>query len=191
MTMEGVHGAEKRELPIGHVTTLAFTRNVAGSMDYTPEAFHRAHPTSDAYELGLSVLFESGLQNLAGTPASYDERPEARAFLEQVPAAWDETLLLSGKPAESVVMARRGGDRWFLGGGVAGAARTLDVPLHFLNGRWLKGRWLVETVRDGPTGLVRDTQVVRGGSISVSVPANGGFAAVACRATPHTDTCYR
>lgn len=186
MTMEGVHGAEKRELPIGHVTTLAFTRNVVGSMDYTPEAFHRAHPTSDAYELGLSVLFESGLQNLAGTPASYDERPEARAFLEQVPAAWDETRLLSGKPADSVVMARRNGDRWFLGGGVAGEARTLDVPLHFL-----KGRWLVETVHDGPTGLVRDTQVVRGGSISVSVPANGGFAAVACRATPHTDTCHR
>jgi alpha-glucosidase len=191
MTMEGVHGAEKRELPISHVTTLAFTRNVVGSMDYTPEAFHRAHPTSDGYELGLSVLFESGLQNLAGTPASYDERPEARSFLEQVPATWDESRLLAGRPGESVVMARRHGDRWFLGGGVAGEARTLDVPLAFLKEHRLKGRWLLETVHDGPTGLVRDTQVVTGGAIQVSVPTNGGFAAVACRATAQTRTCYR
>jgi alpha-glucosidase len=187
LTMEGVHGAEKRDLPITHVTTLAFTRNAVGSMDYTPMAFHRAHPTTDAYELGLSVLFESGLQDLAGTPASYDERPEARAFLEQVPTTWDETRLLAGRPGESVVLARRHGDRWFLGGGVAGEARTLDVPLRFLT-----GRWLLEIVHDGPTGLVRDTRTVRGGStIRVDVPANGGFAAVACRPRAHTTTCYR
>jgi alpha-glucosidase len=132
------------------------------------------------------VLFESGLQNLAGTPASYDERPEAVKFLEQVPATWDESHLLAGRPGESVVMARRHGDRWFLGGGVAGDARILDVPLRFL-----KGRWLLEIVRDGPTGLVRDTQVVTGGTIQVNVPNNGGFAAVACRAKPGTTTCYR
>jgi alpha-glucosidase len=186
MTMEGVHGAEKRVLTIDHVTTLPFTRNVAGSMDYTPMAFHRAHPTSDGYELGLSVLFESGLQNLAGTPASYDERPEAVRFLEQVPATWDETRLLAGEPGQSVVMARRDGDRWFLGGGVAGEARTLDVPTGFL-----KGRWLLETVHDGPAGLVRDTRVVTGDTVAVNVPTNGGFAAVACRWTPHATTCYR
>lgn len=186
MTMEGVHGGEKRVLTIDHVTTLPYTRNVVGSMDYTPMAYHRAHPTSDAYELGLSVLFESGLQNLAGTPASYDERPEAVKFLEQVPTTWDESHLLAGQPGESVVMARRHGDRWFLGGGVAGDSRTVDVPLRFL-----KGRWLLEIVHDGPTGLVRDTQVVNGGTIQVNVPNNGGFAAVACRAKPNTTTCYR
>lgn len=186
MTMEGVHGAEKRVLTIEHVTTLPYTRNTVGSMDYTPMAFHRAHPTSDAYELGLSVIFESGLQNLAGTPESYDARPEARRFLEQVPAAWDESRLLAGSPGESVVMARRHDDRWFLGGGVAGAGRTLTVPLGFL-----KGRWLVEIVHDGPSGLVRETRVTTGEPVSVTVPDNGGFAAVACRLTGPVRTCYR
>jgi alpha-glucosidase len=186
MTMEGVHGAEKRVLTIEHVTTLPYTRNTVGSMDYTPMAFHRAHPTSDAYELGLSVIFESGLQNLAGTPESYDARPEARRFLEQVPAAWDESRLLAGSPGESVVMARRHDDRWFLGGGVAGAGRTLTVPLGFL-----KGWWLVEIVHDGPTGLVRETTVTTGGPVSVTVPDNGGFAAVACRLTGPVRSCYR
>ncbi len=187
MTMEGVHGAEKREVTTSHITTLPFTRNLVGSMDYTPMAFHRAgRPTSDGHELGLAVTFESGLQNLAGTPESYDARPEAVRFLEQVPAVWDDTRLLAGDPGESVVLARRSGDRWFLGGGVSGTTRTLAVPLEFLS-----GRWLVEVVRDGPAGLVRDRHVVTRDTLHIPVPDEGGFAAIACRWTPHTRTCDR
>jgi alpha-glucosidase len=187
MTMEGVHGAEKREVTTSHLTTLPFTRNMVGSMDYTPMAFHRpSRPTSDAHELGLAVTFESGLQNLAGTPESYDERPEAVRFLEQVPAVWDDTRLLAGTPGESVVLARRSGDRWFLGAGVSGAARTLAVPLEFL-----RGRWLVEVIGDGPAGLVRERHVVTGDTLRIPVVAEGGFAAVACRWTPAVRTCDR
>ncbi|MEQ4724210.1 glycoside hydrolase family 97 C-terminal domain-containing protein [Nonomuraea sp. B19D2] len=51
-----------------------------------------------------------------------------------MPAAWDETRLLSGRPGDHVVLARRAGDRWFVGAGVSGAARTLDVPLTMLPG---------------------------------------------------------
>ncbi|TMR25199.1 glycoside hydrolase family 97 protein [Nonomuraea turkmeniaca] len=190
MTMEGVHGGEKRTLTTAHVTTLPFTRNVIGSMDYTPMAFHRpSRPTSDAHELGLAVTYESGLQNLAGTVESYRARPEAERFLEQVPTAWDETRLLSGRPADHVVLARRSGDRWFVGAGVSGAARTLDVPLSMLH-----GRWLVEVVRDGTDGLVRESHVIdgRGGDrLQVPVTAEGGFAAIACRWHATITTCDR
>ncbi|MEU7743518.1 glycoside hydrolase family 97 catalytic domain-containing protein [Nonomuraea sp. NPDC049158] len=189
MTMEGVHGGEKRTLTTAHITTLPFTRNVVGSMDYTPMAFHRAgRPTSDAHELGLAVTYESGLQDLAGTVESYQARPEAERFLEQVPTAWDETRLLSGRPADHVVLARRSGDRWFVGAGISGAARTLDVPLSML-----RGRWLVEVVRDGQSGLVRESHVVDGprGRLSVPVPAEGGYAAIACRWHPRITTCDR
>jgi alpha-glucosidase len=185
MTMEGVHGAEKRTITAGHITTLPFTRNVVGSMDYTPMGFHRSRPTSDAYELALSVIFESGLQDLAGTPESYDARPEAVRFLEQVPTVWDETRLLAGRPAESAVFARRSGDRWFLGGGFAGPARTVDVPLSLP-----AGQWLVELVTDGPGGLVRTQHVVSGGDVlPVQVVENGGFAGLACRWNAHITTC--
>lgn len=187
MTMEGVHGAEKRDVTTSHLTTLPFTRNLVGSMDYTPMAFHRAgRPTTDAHELGLAVVFESGLQNLAGTPASYDERPEAVRFLEQVPTTWDDTRLLAGAPSDSVVLARRSGDRWFVGASTAGAARTLDVPLEFL-----PGRWLVEVIGDGPAGLVRERHVVTHDTLRVPVAADGGFAAVACRWRPGLQTCDR
>jgi alpha-glucosidase len=190
MTMEGVHGGEKSSLTTSHITALPFTRNVVGSMDYTPMAFQRdatRRPTSDASELALSVVFESGLQNFAGTPESYDARPEARRFLEQVPTVWDETRLLYGRPAEGAVFARRSGDRWFVGGSFSGPARTVRVPLDIQT-----GLWLVDLVRDGPAGLVREPRVMRGGEeLAVDIPAEGGFAAIACRWSAGIETCDR
>ncbi|WP_328778604.1 glycoside hydrolase family 97 protein [Streptomyces canus] len=189
MTLEGVAGEEKRTNTAAHLTTLPFTRNVIGSMDFTPGAFQRVglRPNSDAAEVGLSVVYESGLQMFAGTPESYEARPLARAYFDQVPAAWDDTRLLAGEPGQEAVLARRSGERWFLGGVYAGAARTAAVPLALG-----PGRWLVETIRDGADGLVQDRQVLRGGdTLSVDIVANGGFAALACPWRPGLTTCYR
>ncbi|MEW2119466.1 glycoside hydrolase family 97 catalytic domain-containing protein [Streptomyces sp. NPDC005474] len=189
MTMEGVGGEEKRNNTAEQLASLPFTRNVIGSMDFTPGAFHRpARPNaaSDAGELGLTVLYESGIQNLSGTPESYEARPEARRYLEQLPRRWEETRLLTGDPGRSAVLARRAADgRWFIGGTFAGAARTADVLL-----RLGAGRWLVETVTDGPAGLVREAHDVRGdATLAVPVVADGGFAALACPWQPGRTTC--
>jgi alpha-glucosidase len=189
MTLEGVAGEEKRTNTAAHLTTLPFTRNVIGSMDFTPGAFQRVglRPNSDAAEVGLTVAYESGLQMFAGTPESYEARPLARAYFDQVPAAWDDTRLLAGEPGQEAVLARRSGERWFLGGIYAGAARTAEVPLSLG-----PGRWLVETIRDGTGGLVQDRQVLRGGdTLAVDVEANGGFAGLACPWRPGITTCYR
>ncbi|MFJ8824583.1 glycoside hydrolase family 97 catalytic domain-containing protein [Streptomyces sp. NPDC102467] len=190
MTMEGVGGEEKRTNTAEHLAVLPFTRNAIGSMDFTPGAFHRPYRpnvNSDAGELGLSVLYESGITNLAGTPESYDQRPVARGYLEQLPRAWDATKLLVGDPGKAAVLAREAAGRWFIGGTFAGAARTVDVPL-----RLGAGRWLVETVTDGPSGLVRTPRVVGGtDTLSVPVVADGGFAALACRWHPGRTTCDR
>ncbi|MFI2347344.1 glycoside hydrolase family 97 C-terminal domain-containing protein [Streptomyces sp. NPDC019443] len=130
---------------------------------------------------------ESGIQNLTGTPASYDARPEARRSLEQLPAAWDETRLLAGEPGSGAVVARRAGARWFIGGTYAGAARTAAVPL-----RIGRGSRPVETVTEGPAGLVRTAKVARGGAmLEIRVVANGGFAAKACPRHPGSTTCDR
>ncbi|EFL30071.1 alpha-glucosidase [Streptomyces viridochromogenes DSM 40736] len=189
MTLEGVAGEEKRNNTAAHLTTLPFTRNVIGSMDFTPGAFQRVglRPNSDAAEAGLAVAYESGLQMFAGTPESYDARPLARDFLDQLPAAWDDTRLLAGRPGQEAVLARRSGDRWFLGGVYAGAARTAEVPLTIGS-----GRWLVETIEDGTGGLVRNRKVLRGGdTLTVDVVAGGGFAGIACPWRPGVTTCHR
>jgi hypothetical protein len=191
VTFEGVYGEEhSAAATTADLTTLPFTRNAVGSMDYTPEAFQRVAPrrlTSDGHELGLSVVFESGIQNFAGSIDAYRARPAAQRFLDQVPTVWDETRLLAGSPGDSAVFARRSGDRWFLGGAYSGAARTAQVPLTLP-----AGRWLVDLVTDGPTGLVSQRRTVDAGTtMAVDIAQDGGFAAIACRWRPGLASCDR
>lgn len=141
VSTEGVYGEEwYNNVPTftdkaaRHNATLPFTRNVIGSMDYTPCAFsdsQHPHITTHAHELALTVLFESGIQHLADRPESFLAQPQAvRDFLSNLPTAWDETRLLSGYPAEYVVMARRKGHKWYLEG-INGTdeEQTLDFTL--------------------------------------------------------------
>ena len=127
MSTEGVYGAEwYNNVPTftdkaaSHNATLPFTRNVIGPMDYTPCAFsdsQHPHITTHAHELALTVLFESGLQHLADKPESFLAQPqEVQDFLSHLPSVWDETRFLSGYPGESVVLARRSGDTWYIAG---------------------------------------------------------------------------
>ena len=137
LSTEGVYGAEwYNNVPTFtnraacHNATLPFTRNVIGPMDYTPCTFsdsQHPHITTNAHELALTVLYESGLQHLADRPESYLSQPaEVQQFLSHLPAVWDEIRFLSGYPGESVVLARRSGSTWYIAGiNGSDVARTL------------------------------------------------------------------
>jgi alpha-glucosidase len=187
VTMEAVYGAEQykahQEMAEGgprHNTILPFTRNVVGSMDYTPVTFSDAkfpHKTTNAHELALSVVFESGVQHFADSVESYRSLPESpRQFLKDVPAAWDETRALSGEPARSVVIARRAGNVWYVGGiNGRNTAEAVPLSLAFLG----SGDWQLTLIRDGDSDRTFDTSsrtVTARDTIDVSVRANGGFA---------------
>jgi len=144
MTTEAVYGAEwynnrpdMTDRAAAHNATLPFTRNVIGSMDYTPGTFsdsQHPHITSHGHELALYVLFESALQHMPDRPSSYRSLPDpVKQFLANLPTAWDDTKLLSGYPGKEVVIARRKGDKWFIGG-INGTdeARTLHFSINSL-----------------------------------------------------------
>ena len=145
MTTEGVYGAEwYNNVPTftnkaaSHNATLPFTRNVIGPMDYTPCTFsdsQHPHITTNAHELALTVLFESGLQHLADKPESYLAQPkEVQDFLSNLPNIWDETRFVSGYPGKSVVLARRYGTTWYVAG-INGLdeENELQANLDFIN----------------------------------------------------------
>ncbi|MEV8400858.1 glycoside hydrolase family 97 catalytic domain-containing protein [Streptomyces niveus] len=189
MTMEGVHGAEQGDVQADDMATLPYTRNVVGSMDFTPMGFQFGRRNNtEAAELALSVVYESGFQNYAGSVEAYRSRPEVARFLEQVPTVWDESRLVAGSPGDGATFARRNGDRWFVGSVRAGDGGTERVPLTFLG----SGPWRVDTVRDGAAGLVSESRVTdRQDAITVPVLADGGFVAQICRAVPGRDSCDR
>ena len=139
ISTEAVYGAEwYNNLPFltnraaTHNATLPFTRNVLGSMDYTPCAFsdsQHPHITTHAHELALTALFESGIQHLADRPESFLAQPQqVLDYLSALPAAWDETRYVSGYPGRSAVLARRSGSKWYIAG-INGLdeAQTLDL----------------------------------------------------------------
>ncbi|GAA3526675.1 glycoside hydrolase family 97 protein [Amycolatopsis ultiminotia] len=192
MSVEGVRGEENGQ-DADRDIFLAFTRNIVGSMDYTPTWFSRpGRQDSAGHELAQAVAFESGWTHLGDDPAGFATQPAAERYLEQLPTTWDETRLAAGSPERdaagnrTVVLARRSGERWFIGGLLAGPGGVTRTPLDFLG----HGRWLVQTTSDSNGTLTQTTSThAAGDTLSVTSPANGGFAAIACPATYGRTSC--
>ncbi|MFE7580815.1 glycoside hydrolase family 97 catalytic domain-containing protein [Streptomyces gardneri] len=174
LTTEAIRGEEySTGRTIGHVTAIPFTRGALGSSDYSPMSFQRSNPNSGGAELALGVLYESGLMLPGSTVSDYQARPEAQRWLRQLPTVWDETRFVQGDPVGGAVIARRAGDRWFVGAITGGGAGTIEYPTAFLG----SGSWHAEITTDGADGLVRTSRVVQAGDVlKVPTVARGGHA---------------
>ena len=180
-TWEAVRGAEwymswsNNPNPPSYNCTLPFTRNVVGSMDYTPVTFSTdRRGTTDAHELALSVIFESGWQCISDSPQSYNASP-GKQFLKQVHAAWDDIHFIDGYPGRFVCLARRKGREWFVAGISAQGPRELTVPLDFIE----PGTYSVKLYRDSADGkeiAVEQLTVKTTEGLKIPMAANGGFA---------------
>ncbi len=187
VTMEAVFAAEQykfqarmSERGAWHNTVLPFTRNVIGPMDYTPVTFSDAafpHQTTNAHELALSVIFESGIVHFADGPEAYAALPDAaKRYLQDVPTTWDETRLVAGAPGTLAVIARRNATTWWVGG-ISGTSdpQTVPVDLAFLG----EGDFDVVIVRDGsgPRRMVTEAATMRAlDRINIPLLGRGGFA---------------
>jgi alpha-glucosidase len=188
MTAEAVRGAEMYKYDGGYAaeqarrnTIFPFTRNVVASMDFTPVTFTNhtyAHLTTYAHELALSVIFESGLQHFADQVSGYTSLPPGpRSFLQEIPVTWDDTRYLEGLPGQWVVLARRKGTTWYLGGISGDAqARDLTLSLAFLS----EGSYGASVISDGQTNTTfteSSAVLAATDSLTVALPARGGFVA--------------
>lgn len=189
MTYEAVRGAEWYNngpefttTAAEHNNTMAFTRNVVGSMDYTPVTFTNSqfpHITSYGHKLALSVVFESAIQHMADRPEGYNELPDAaKTFLRNVPTAWDDTKLLDGYPGKFTVIARKKADNWFIGGINSGRKEKIQhLKFDFLpEGK----KYKLTLIADGAHDKAFSTQylvVDKTSSIDVKMLNQGGFVA--------------
>ena len=161
LNREGVMGMEhskwsERVTP-EHDVTIPFTRMLAGPMDFTPGAFNNAArgqfkardiaPMSQgtrAHQLAMYVVYESPLVMVSDYPEAYKNQPGLE-FIENVPTVWDDSKVLSGEPGKFIVMARRNGNKWYLGAMTNWDARDLEIPLSFLG----EGRYEAWIFADG------------------------------------------
>jgi hypothetical protein len=115
-------------------------------MDYTPGIFFMdlAEVTGGknsswvnatlANQLALYVTLYSPLQMAADLPEHYAQNMDAFQFIKDVDVDWKQSKYLLAEPGEYVVIARQGkkNGQWFCGGVTDDNARTLEVPMNFL-----------------------------------------------------------
>lgn len=198
LSFEGVRGMEncKWEANITpvHNVTLPFTRMVAGPMDYTPGAMINANkdnfrivftePMSmgtRSHQAAMYVLYESPLQMLSDNPSNYRRDTAFTRFIAAIPTVWDTTIALQAKAGEYLAVARKNGDRWYIGAMTDFSKRELVIPLSFLDGK----RYTMTFVKDGVNAdrqasdyKKASQSVSKSDSITISMESGGGWAAI-------------
>jgi alpha-glucosidase len=198
LSYEGVRGMEQMGgcRPDNSVF-FPFIRNSVGPMDYTPGAMismqpdiyssHRPNSASigtRAYQMALFVLFESGLQMLADNPTLYYRNEECTRFITGVPVTWDETVALKSQAGEYALVAKRKGNKWYIGGMTNNSekVREFDIPLNFLE---TGKNWHMTSFEDGANAgrqamdyRKKEARVAAGEILHIKMVRNGGFAAV-------------
>lgn len=198
LSYEGVRGMEQMggcrpENSIYH----PFMRNAVGPMDYTPGAMLNYQPETlradrpnsgcvgtRAYQMALYVLFETGIQMMADNPALYYLHPDCSQFMADVPVQTDETISLAAKLGEYAIVAKRKGDKWYIGGMTNNdeKERVFELPLDFLpDGKTFQMTSFEDGVNANRQAMhyVKNVKSVKKGqTIQVKMARNGGFAAV-------------
>lgn len=198
ISYEGVRGMEQMGgcRPDNSVY-LPFIRNAVGPMDYTPgamlsmqpEVYRSERPNSAsigtrAYQMALFVIFESGLQMMADNPTLYYRNDECSRFLTQVPQTWDETIALKAKVGEYVIVAKRKGEKWYIGGMTNNQQkeRTFDIAIDFLpEGKACKITSFEDGINANRQAMdyrKKEQTLKKGDILHVRMARNGGFAAV-------------
>lgn len=197
LTSEGVAGLENHKwgsfVTPKHNVTLPFTRMVAGPMDYTPGAMVNLHekdhkinfnlPASvgtRCHQLGMYVVYESPLQMLADSPSNYYREPECMEFLSQVPVVWDETRVLKASVGEYIVVARRSGDTWFIGGMAGEKGQKFEIDLDFIKGNKTLTCWEdgVNVDLNANDFARRSRKVKQGDKLTINIYDGGGYVAI-------------
>ncbi|MBO4999965.1 MAG: glycoside hydrolase family 97 catalytic domain-containing protein, partial [Bacteroidaceae bacterium] len=198
LSYEGVRGVEQNGgcIPDNSVY-YPFLRNAIGPMDYTPGVILTYQPElylskpyngggigTRAYQMALFVLFETGLQMLCDNPTLYYREKECTEFMAGVPIPTDETVSLEAKVGEYAIVAKRKGDKWYIGGMTNNKEkqREFELSLDFLP----EGTtWNMVSFEDGVNAnkqamhyVKKEQQVKKGQKIKVKMARNGGFAAV-------------
>ncbi|NNE29373.1 MAG: glycoside hydrolase family 97 protein, partial [Saprospiraceae bacterium] len=177
--------------PPEHLPIVAFTRMLAGPIDFTPGVFDIALPTKPnnqinttlAQQLALYVVIYSPIQMACDPPENYENQP-AFQFIRDVGVDWEQTKVLNGEVGDFVTIAReeRATGNWFVGGITDEVARKTELNFDFLE----EGASYSSIIyKDGPgadyqknpTSIsIEEVDLKKGSNLIVDLASGGGFA---------------
>ncbi|MFC4219673.1 glycoside hydrolase family 97 protein [Flagellimonas marina] len=177
--------------PPEHLPIVAFTRMLAGPIDFTPGVFEIGLPTMEdnhisttlAQQLALYVVVYSPVQMACDLPENYEGQP-AFQFIRDVGVDWDQTVVLNGEVGDFVTIARKEretGD-WFVGGITDENKREISIDFNFLDEGVTYEAVVYKDAEDAhystnPTAIsIENMEINRETSLSLSLAEGGGFA---------------
>ena len=156
--MEECRWAKKETDMPRYDVTFPFMRGMAGQTDFTPGAMRNGTRSNwvECYENPVSmgtrchqaacyVVHDTPFTMLCDAPTNYEREPEYTKFIAEIPVVWDETRVLQGEMGKYIVVARRLGDTWYVGGQTNWDGRDIVLPLDFLD----EGSYFMTQLCDG------------------------------------------
>jgi hypothetical protein len=198
ISREGLRGqefnawAEDGGNPPEHLSIVAFTRMLAGPIDYTPGIFDikfnkykktNQVNTTIAQQLALYVVIYSPVQMVADLIENYVGNP-ALKFINDVGVDWQQTKVLNGEIGDFITIARqeRNSDNWFVGGITDENARIIEIDFSFLETGSSYEATIYEDGVDAhwdknPTSLnIRTMEITKTSKEVFKLAEGGGFA---------------
>ena len=127
--------------PPEHLSIVAFTRMLAGPIDFTPGVFDIKLATKEnnqvnttlAHQLALYVVIYSPIQMVCDLPENYEGNP-AFQFISDVGVDWEKTVVLNGEVGDFVTIARQEKEtrNWFVGSITDDENREITIDFDFL-----------------------------------------------------------
>lgn len=169
---EAVRGNEFKSVDSKQTAYLPFTRSSIGPTDFTPAIIpYLSDTVTVAHNMGLAVTLESGMPTFSDMPDHFTSG-EYLDFYRNLPVVWDETKLVTADLGDYVVIARRSGNKWYVGC-TASYAGTIDVDLSFLG----EGNFTARIWQDSEYNKVSQSSqsVTSTSKLSLTVQKGGGF----------------
>jgi alpha-glucosidase len=162
LSYEGVKGNEHNkwsaDITPEHNVTIPFIRMAAGPMDFTPGAMANAQEINYAisferpmalgtrcHQVAMYVVYESLIQMLCDSPSAYRKDHTTADFISRIPTTWDETTVLEASIGDYLVLWRRNGSNYYVGGITNWEKREFSLNLDFLP----RGFYRMEIMQDG------------------------------------------
>jgi len=195
ITQEGVMGAEWNiwsELATpSHNVALAFTRMVAGPLDYEPGLLLNAQPDqfrpigknpmsigTRCHQLAMFVVYDSPLQIFSGNPSQGLLEPEFMEILGGIPVTWEETRYLAGEIGSYIVNAKRHGNDWYLAGMNDLTEREITLDMSWLtvgSYEWTRVEDGVNAASYGADYNIQKQEWKGDKTVKVTMAPGGGF----------------
>ena len=199
ISREGLRGQEfnawsiEKGNPPSHLPTVAFTRMLAGPIDFTPGIFNIKFDeykeesqvnTTLAQQLALYIVIYSPVQMAADLIEHYEANPEPLQFIKDVGVDWEKSTVLNGEVGDYVTIARKekGTGNWFVGGITDENSVSFKLDFDFLDENQ---DYEAILYKDGPKAhwdnnpldiLIEKLDLNNQSSLDIQLAEGGGFA---------------